>query len=169
AAGVVQILNRFSQDTGTWKSLVSGNTLTLSSEWRGVAENHTLDESVIKLREAQELHAVASSLQSLFSDKVTFLRKSEEISSASPSTLYHAIMELGKKGMGLQRFKGLGEMNAVQLWDTTLNPQTRTLLKVTVGQAEEAENIFNTLMGEVVEPRRDFIVKNALKVVNLDV
>jgi DNA gyrase subunit B len=79
------------------------------------------------------------------------------------------ILEAGKKGVSIQRFKGLGEMNAEQLWETTLDPENRTLLQVKVDEYEEADQTFSTLMGNVVEPRREFIQDNALKVVNLDV
>ena len=77
-------------------------------------------------------------------------------------------MEAGRKGVSVQRFKGLGEMNPDQLWETTLDPDNRTLLQVKVNDIDEAEEVFSTLMGGVVEPRRDFIQENALKVSNLD-
>ncbi|MGB1539979.1 MAG: DNA gyrase subunit B, partial [Rickettsiales bacterium] len=96
-------------------------------------------------------------------------RKAHEQIVKTPGELFEAVMELGRKGITIQRFKGLGEMNPDQLWETTLDPNTRTLLQVKVAHAEEADLIFSTLMGDVVEPRRDFIQSNALKVANLDV
>jgi DNA gyrase subunit B len=85
-----------------------------------------------------------------------------------PSELVNAVMEEGRKGVSIQRYKGLGEMNADQLWETTLDPNERTLLQVKMSHADEAEDIFSTLMGDVVEPRREFIQNNALNVQNLD-
>jgi DNA gyrase subunit B len=86
-----------------------------------------------------------------------------------PLSAFDRIMAQGRRGLTIQRFKGLGEMNPEQLWNTTLNPEARTLLQVRVEDVEDAENVFSTLMGDVVEPRREFIVDNALKVANLDV
>ena len=88
---------------------------------------------------------------------------------AGPATAFDRIIAHGRRGLTVQRFKGLGEMNPDQLWKTTLDPAVRTLLQVKVGDIEDAAQVFSTLMGDVVEPRRDFIVGNALKVANLDV
>jgi DNA gyrase subunit B len=93
----------------------------------------------------------------------------DESSVAGPASAFDRILAQGRRGLTVQRFKGLGEMNPDQLWKTTLDPVARTLLQVKVGDVDDAGQVFSTLMGDVVEPRREFIVGNALKVANLDV
>ena len=88
---------------------------------------------------------------------------------AGPIGLFESVLEQGRKGVAVQRYKGLGEMNPEQLWETTLDPAARSLLQVKVSHVDEAEEVFSTLMGDVVEPRREFIQQNALNVANLDV
>ncbi|HYZ48689.1 MAG TPA: DNA gyrase subunit B, partial [Sphingomonas sp.] len=97
------------------------------------------------------------------------IRKGEEVQVAGPGALLDAVMSIGAKGVTQQRYKGLGEMNAEQLWETTLDPDVRSLLKVTLDDATDEDNVFTQLMGDVVEPRREFIQENALSVANLDV
>ena len=95
--------------------------------------------------------------------------KGKPVNVTRPSELLDAVLAAGRKGLSTQRYKGLGEMNAEQLWETTLDPANRSLLRVEVAQADVADEIFTRLMGDVVEPRREFIQDNALSVANLDV
>ncbi|MEE9589743.1 MAG: DNA gyrase subunit B, partial [Hyphomicrobiaceae bacterium] len=99
----------------------------------------------------------------------TLRHKENEAQIFAPTRLLEETFERGRKGISLQRYKGLGEMNAEQLWETTLDKESRTLLQVKVGELDEADDIFSKLMGDVVEPRREFIQANALSVENLDV
>jgi DNA gyrase subunit B len=165
----IEKLNELSKDSGGWKCKLSQVGFTVTRMMRSVEERYLLDEKLFMSREARELNTKAAALMEHYSKPLTFSRKGTDITVATPTALYDAIMEIGKKGTVINRFKGLGEMNPEQLWDTTLNPETRTLLKVEVKHAEDAEEVFTTLMGDVVEPRRDFIINNALKVSNLDV
>jgi DNA gyrase subunit B len=158
-----------SKDSGGWACKLAEIGFIITRTRRGVEERYLLDEKLFMSREARELHAGAARLIKDYASPLTFSRKGADISVTTPSSLYDAVMEIGRKGLTINRFKGLGEMNPVQLWETTLDPATRTLLKVEVKHAEDAEEVFTTLMGDVVEPRRDFIVNNALKVANLDV
>ncbi len=162
-------LNGISPDKGGWQCKLNEAGFILTRTRRGVEERYVLDEKLFMSREARELHGHAKMLTISYAGELTLKRKGTEIKVSTPTALYNAIMEIGKKGITVNRFKGLGEMNPEQLWETTLNPETRTLLKVEVKHAEDAEEVFTTLMGDVVEPRRDFIVNNALKVANLDV
>jgi DNA gyrase subunit B len=143
--------------------------LAFSRRLRGVQERHVIDGPLIKSAEARRLDALAGDLQAVYLQPGTFTAKDKETTVASPTELFAAVLEAGRKGVTIQRYKGLGEMNPDQLWETTLDPEARTLLQVRINHADEADEIFSTLMGDVVEPRRDFIQDNALKVANLDV
>ena len=154
---------------GTVLDTRDGPAFHFSRTLRGVTESHMIDQVLITTPEARRLDTFAASLQQVYSHPVVMRRKESETEVNSPSALLEAIYAAGRKGLTIQRYKGLGEMNPEQLWETTLDPEVRTLRLVEIKQAQEAEEIFSTLMGEVVEPRREFIQKNALKVVNLDV
>ena len=144
--------------------------LRFRREVRGVTEAHVIDGPLIRSAEARKLDRLAPALQEVYGHRARFRRKEVEAVVHSPTMLLDTVMEWGRKGMGQpQRYKGLGEMNPSQLWETTLDPNVRSLLQVKVAQADEADGIFATLMGDVVEPRRDFIQANALSVANLDV
>ncbi len=136
---------------------------------RGVNERHVIDGPLMRSAEARKLDALTLELQAIYTKPGLFVVKDKETTIASPTELYAAVLEAGRKGVTIQRYKGLGEMNPDQLWETTLDPEARTLLQVKINHADEADEIFSTLMGDVVEPRREFIQDNALKVANLDV
>ncbi len=136
---------------------------------RGVTETRTLDSAMLNSAEARKLHEMAESLDETYAKAVAFERKERKITVRSPSDLIDGVMIEGERGVALQRYKGLGEMNADQLWETTLDPEARTLLQVQVEHVDEADQIFSNLMGDLVEPRRDFIMDNALSVENLDI
>ena len=163
------MLNILSRDSAGWKCTAGDEGVKISRIVRSVEESYLIDDKLASSKEAKELSTKAAELQKLYFKPVIFTRKAAEISARTPTELYDAVMEIGRKGIAIQRFKGLGEMNPEQLWETTLDPTKRTLLKVRVEHVDEAEEIFSTLMGDVVEPRRDFIQNNALKVSNLDV
>ena len=136
---------------------------------RGVTETHRIDPSLVASGEAIALDGLVDTLQASFAHPGILMKKDKEHPVLGPSSLVDTIMDLSRKGAAVQRYKGLGEMNPDQLWETTLDPEARTLLQVTIKDANEANNLFETLMGDVVEPRREFIQTNALKVTNLDV
>ena len=119
--------------------------------------------------EALRLDRLAAHLQEIYTRPARLRRKDAEIAIYSPMNLIDAIFAQGRKGISMQRYKGLGEMNPEQLWETTLDKNVRSLLRVKVSELDEADDLFTKLMGDVVEPRRDFIRENALNVANLDV
>ena len=143
--------------------------LTLARTVRGVAEKHVLDGATLRSADARWLAERADALVSKFGEPAKLKLDSQEHTVAGPATAFDRIVAHGRRGLTIQRFKGLGEMNPDQLWQTTLDPAARTLLQVKVGDVEDAAQVFSTLRGDVVEPRREFIVGNALKVANLDV
>jgi DNA gyrase subunit B len=146
-----------------------GDELTFSKTTHGVTEEKVIKAHFFKGAEYRLIGGLADALHGLVQEGavVTRGKASEEIGSFKEA--YEWLMSESKKGRSIQRFKGLGEMNPDQLWDTTVNPETRRLLQVTIEDAVAADQIFTTLMGDEVEPRREFIESNALDVTNLDV
>ena len=135
---------------------------------RGVEEMRTLDGPMLRSGEARKTGSLTDSLKEVYGKPAKLLRKDRAQPIRGPLDLLESIFVEGEKGLNLQRYKGLGEMNPDQLWETTLDPDARTLLQVKIDDAAEADDLFTRLMGEVVEPRREFIQQNALTVENLD-
>jgi DNA gyrase subunit B len=152
-----------------WIVSADANGVTFGRTVRGVAEKYALDAAALRSAEARWLAERAEALASRYNEPARLRFEKEEVTLAGPSSAFDRILAQGRRGLAIQRFKGLGEMNPEQLWQTTLDPAARTLLQVKVGDIEDAAQVFSTLMGDVVEPRREFIVGNALKVANLDV
>ncbi len=152
-----------------WTGAFGDEGYLFRREVRGVTEAHALDKGLIGSLEARRLHERRPALAQVYDSPATLKRKEKSLPINGPRDLVDAIYEAGRKGLALQRYKGLGEMNPEQLWETTLDKESRTLLQVKIGDLGEADEIFSKLMGDVVEPRREFIQDNALNVVNLDV
>ena len=154
----------------TWEGQVTDEgSLRLSRILRGVQASNLIDRQLVRSAEARRLDSFAPKLQPVYQRPATLVRKDDEQMIAAPTDLLETVLANGRKGLNIQRYKGLGEMNPDQLWITTLDPDARTLLRVTVKELDEADDVFSTLMGDVVEPRRAFIQSNALNVANLDV
>jgi len=174
---------RWTAETG------SDGKVRLSRLWRGVTDVHEIDPAFLDSAEARKLHRIAQEFADAYAAPMRLVRSgaAEAVDDADadsgeddtpiladdaitlPTQLLDAVLAAGRKGQKIQRYKGLGEMNAEQLWETTLDPDNRALLQVKVEDADVTDEIFTRLMGDVVEPRREFIQDNALNVANLDV
>jgi len=171
AAYIAKRLDALSEETerGWHGEALPEGGLRFWRELRGVMESHLIDGPFIASADALKLDSFAEHLQEAYAKPATLKRKDTSLAVHGPSGLLDAVMTAGRKGLTLQRYKGLGEMNPDQLWDTTLDVNARTILQVKIKEGEDADDIFSRLMGDVVEPRREFIQSNALQVANLDV
>ncbi|MCJ7871050.1 DNA topoisomerase (ATP-hydrolyzing) subunit B [Marinovum sp. 2_MG-2023] len=152
-----------------WRGRITqDHGIRLARILRGVEEVRTLDGPMLRSGEARRTGTFTQNLQEVYGSAASLHRKERSQIIQGPLDLLAAILEEGEKGNTLQRYKGLGEMNPDQLWETTLDPDARTFLQVKIDDLAEADDIFTKLMGDVVEPRREFIQKNALSVENLD-
>ena len=156
-------------DKTDWEVVLLDDRLEFSRLVRGIKELHILSRAMIGSAEFIQLKNISKSFAHFFKNPVQLSVKGQEHTVLMPSRMLEIVMEYSKKGLGIQRFKGLGEMNSEQLWETTLDPKVRTLLQVRVTDVDAAEEVFSTLMSEVVAPRREFIQDNALNVSNLDI
>ncbi|MFO1152415.1 MAG: DNA topoisomerase (ATP-hydrolyzing) subunit B [Rhodospirillales bacterium] len=156
-------------DRGWIGATLPDGGLAFTRTLRGVGERHVIDAHLIESIEARRLSEKADSLRKTYEQPGTLTVKGKSHPIEGPVRLVDTVVELGRKGVAIQRYKGLGEMNPDQLWHTTLDPNARTLLQVHITHTDDAEEVFSTLMGDTVETRREFIETNALKVENLDV
>ncbi len=170
AAEVARRLDTLAEETEKgWEGRFGADGYLFKREVRGVTEAHALDMGLLGSIDARRLHERHAELSEAYKAPAKLRRKQESIDIYGPRDLLNAVFDSGRKGISMQRYKGLGEMNADQLAETTLDRDTRTLLQVKIGELDEADEIFSKLMGDVVEPRREFIQANALSVENLDV
>ena len=163
-------LNRMLDDVERgWEGTPSGDGgLVFTRELRGVSESVNIDGPLIASADARRLDAMAGALQAVYLDPASLTIKDQKITVGTPLQLLDTVLAHGQQGVSLQRYKGLGEMNPDQLWQTTLDRDARALLQVRVQDVAESNDLFEQLMGDVVEPRRQFIQTNALAVTNLD-
>jgi len=153
-----------------WEGAPTGDGgLVFTRVLRGVREAINIDGPLIASADARRLDAMAPHLQAVYLEPAQLRIKDKVITINGPTDLLTAIMDYGRVGVSLQRYKGLGEMNPDQLWQTTLDSEVRSLLQVKIRDVAESNNLFEQLMGDVVEPRRQFIQDNALSVSNLDI
>lgn len=152
-----------------WKMSYENGEFTFTRTLRGVTERHVVDKNLLNCGEAKALDSMGADLQDFYAKAAVLKTKDGEFVIQGPVSLAETIFKIGRKGVAINRYKGLGEMNPEQLWETTLDPNARRLLQVKLSHEEDAEQVFACLMGDVVEPRRDFIQQNALEVANLDI
>ena len=152
-----------------WHATFENGAFSFTRTLRGVTEEYVADISFLTSGEAVRLNEMRADLHDAYAKTGVLKAKDAEYKLAGPMALSDAVSQIGRKGISIQRYKGLGEMNPEQLWETTLDPNARSLLQVKVTHSDQAESVFSMLMGDVVEPRRDFIQDNALNVVNLDI
>ncbi|HEX2529207.1 MAG TPA: DNA topoisomerase (ATP-hydrolyzing) subunit B [Geminicoccus sp.] len=169
-AGQVVVRHLAVAGNGHWQaSLDVDDVLTMHRTKGERRERWRIEPSFLRSLEARRVAGLMEELRALWGDHPVLLHDDQQLPIAGPLHLMGRVSALGRKGMAIQRYKGLGEMNPEQLWDTTLDPTRRSMVQVKVDHADDADEIFTTLMGDVVDPRRDFIQNNALRVVNLDV
>ncbi|MEM9029035.1 MAG: DNA topoisomerase (ATP-hydrolyzing) subunit B [Pseudomonadota bacterium] len=156
-------LDTISEETERdWEGRFGNDGFVFRRQVRGVSEEHVLDRALLGSLEARRLNERRAHLTEIYETPATLRRRDSDTQIFGPRTLLDAIYEAGRKGLSMQRYKGLGEMNPDQLWETTLNRDSRTLLQVRLGDLAETDEVFSRLMGDVVEPRREFIQENAL-------
>ena len=161
---IARRLDSLSEETerGWEGTFIEGEGFRFERTVRGVKEVSFIDAALLGSADARRLDEHAVSLQEIYAKQGTLRRKGEDTAIHGPVGLFEAVTAAGRKGLTLQRYKGLGEMNPQQLWETTLDTNVRSLLQVKVKEVDEADDIFTKLMGDIVEPRREFIQENAL-------
>lgn len=168
---VARRLDMIAEDTerGWTGEVLEDGGLRFQRMVRGVKEVSTLDIGLMGSADARQIDLLSSRTRDIYQTSPTLNRKEGSLVLSGPIALLEAIFATGRKGLSMQRYKGLGEMNADQLWETTLDANARSLLQVRIQDAEDADGLFARLMGDEVEPRREFIQENALNVANLDI